>query len=195
MSSKKEKPAKKEKLTPWRYSQAKLLLYQDIVDGDITDDCDAEMAYGFREEFQAYEFKNFKNNLKTLRASINKNQGKADNDLAALLHDMAIRPPRDETVLVWHKSKAKKLLKKDINEGLHNGLSTIDVWRSRNEYQRWESKTFIKHYHQEINSRKQSNYWDNVAKKKKRFLKKITEIVAKPDSDDEDDDDNGTFMI
>jgi hypothetical protein len=180
------KVKKEPKPTPWRFSQAKLLLYEDIVGGLITDDCQAELVYGMRQEFQEYPFANFKNNLKTLCNTINVNQAKADNDKEALLHDMAIRPPKDPNVKVWNGSSAQKLLKKDIDEGKHDEMTTRELWASRTEYQEWPAKKIIKHVHGLTNARKNSTYWENKKNKTAKLVKTINAIVKKPDDDEEE---------
>lgn len=187
MSTNPKTTPKVAEATPWRFSRAKMLLYEDIVGGIVTDDCVAEIVYGKRVEFQEYPFNNFKTNLKTLRNTINKNQAKADNDMEALLHDMVILAPRDPSIKLWNGSAAQKQLKKDIDEGRNNGMTTREFWTSRAEYQEWPPKKFIKHVHQVISSRKQSNYWENRTTKKKNLMKKIADIVKKPDDDDDDE--------
>jgi hypothetical protein len=185
---------KKTKQTPWRHSEAKMLLYKDIIDGEVTDDIEAELVYGMREEYQAYEFKNFKTNLKNLRCTINTHQSKADEDMNALFHDMHLLPKKENTS-VWHGSEAEKLLKQDIDEERNKGISTRDFWLTREEYKEFPSKKFIKHVHQGLNSRKQSKYWQHKMTKKKKFMKQIKKLVKADNDADENNEDDDAFSF
>ena len=80
---------------PWRKSQAKKLLSQDIIDGIVTPAMDAATVYKMRPEYNDYPFKNFKPNLKSLRLAIAKGP----------------KPPK------WRKSAAKELLRDEILSG------------------------------------------------------------------------------
>jgi hypothetical protein len=155
----------------------------------VSQDCAPELVYGMREEFQEYNFTNFKANLKTLHNTINTNQAKAENDKAALLHDLLVRPPKNPAVKKWNESAAQKLLKEDIEEEKHHDMTTRQLWESREEYQEWPAKKFIKHVHSWTNSCKQSTYWVNKTKKKTSLVKTITEILKKPDEDGNDETD------
>jgi len=92
---KKKKPATKKatkeaKPTPWRYSKAKELLTQDIVDGTVEDWRPPSDVLLMRPEYAPYEYENFVTNLRTLRKGLIKQQELADADAAALAHDLAL---------------------------------------------------------------------------------------------------------
>jgi uncharacterized protein (UPF0332 family) len=97
---------------------------------------------------------------------------------------------------MWHGSKAEMLLKKDIDEERHKAFSTRDLWQTRDEYKQFSSKKFIKHVHQELNSRKQSMYWQNKKSKKKKFIKHINKLFHKQETDEnENDEDADAFSL
>jgi hypothetical protein len=66
----------------------------------------------------------------------------------------------------WHKSEAKNLLKKDINDGRHKEMKPEVLHGTREEYQAFPLKTFWNHIYQEVDSRAKRAH--RYAKKKKR---------------------------
>ena len=66
----------------------------------------------------------------------------------------------------WHKSEAKNLLKKDINDGRHKEMKPEVLHGTREEYQAFPLKTFRNHIYQEVDS--QAKRAHRYAKKKKR---------------------------
>jgi hypothetical protein len=66
----------------------------------------------------------------------------------------------------WHKSEAKNLLKKDINDGRHKEMKPEVLHGTREEYQAFPLKTFRNHIYQEVDSRAKRAH--RYAKKKKR---------------------------
>jgi hypothetical protein len=55
---------------PWKTSQAKHLLQEDILSGKVTIGMKAEEIYEMRVEYKNYKLRSFKINLKNLQASI-----------------------------------------------------------------------------------------------------------------------------
>jgi len=50
-------------------------------------------------------------------------------------------------------------LRKDMDEGKHEGIEPHNFYLSQNEYQMFPSKVFNKHVHQESNARRGRSYW------------------------------------
>ena len=78
--------------SPWKDSRAKMLLQQDILDGQVTASMKPQQVFEMRAEYKPYGIKRFRSNLYSLCLSTKENQGKADSDSAALVHDPRIHP-------------------------------------------------------------------------------------------------------
>jgi hypothetical protein len=109
---------------PWRTSRAKMLLRQDIVDGTVDESMGPKEVFQMRQEYPAYEYANFANNLKSLRESIKQNRG-------------AVKP------VPWQNSRAKMLLRQDIVDGIVNeSMEPKEVFQMRHEYPAYEYDNF-----------------------------------------------------
>jgi hypothetical protein len=155
---------------PWKDSDAKKLLRQDILDGKVVDSMMPKEVLVMRPEYEPYR-KNFGSNLRSLQKMIRENQAKADSDSAALAHDHRIRPPAAYTSKGyprWDGSDAQRLLKKDIDAGLTRSLKPSLLHDSRVEYQVFPLKVFRDHIQQEHRSRIEKAYWLNRQQKAKK---------------------------
>jgi hypothetical protein len=85
-------------LSPWRDSEAKGLLQQDILSGAVPAEMSHKDVYNSRPCYQCYPFKNFVTNLKNLRKLLAQGQ-------------TAGAPPQ------WKTSQAKEQLQSDILSG------------------------------------------------------------------------------
>jgi hypothetical protein len=160
--------AKEEK--NWKDSEAKRLLREDIIAGVIQASMAAKDVYDMRPEYKKWAFKNFQTNLKNLRKAIADSYARMLADCEAYGHDRALlmtlgagTNPQD---VPWHKSEAKKLLKKDIDNGKHKQMKPEALHGTREEYQAFSLKTFRNHIYQEVDSRAKRAH--RFAKKKKR---------------------------
>ena len=63
----------------------------------------------------------------------------------------------------WHVSEAKKILKRDINDGKHLQFKPLDFHVTREEYKTFSLKVFRNRIYQEVDSR---------SKRATRFAKK-----------------------
>jgi hypothetical protein len=164
--------------SPWRNSQAKHLLKEDIVKGLVYSSMPAKEVYQMRPEwYKRYKFNNFKTNLDSLHKRITKDKDRADEDLAAFLHDMAILPhPTNAAAAAyprWQDSEAEQLLKSDIEAGVGTtSLKPQQLWESRIEYQAYPLNVFRKHIHQEMRAETEKGYWLNKKKEKEEKKKK-----------------------
>ena len=92
---------------PWKTSEAKKLLYNDILSGDVYETQELEEIYMSRPEYAHYDFDNFKVNLRNLRNAIKKKQMAAEIDENAYHHDMSIVPSvLRRTGVFWPDSMA-----------------------------------------------------------------------------------------
>ena len=173
--------AKPEK---WAKSKAKQLLRQDIIDGKVTDDMNPEDVYNSRDEYKRFELQNFKTNFKNLKESVYTAYEAMGEDCEIYGHDIALLkiirandPPRK---VPWHKSEAKLLLEKDIDDGKHvaimdNGkkITPKELYQTRLQYREFSLAVFRDHIYQEVDRRAKK---DVRFKKKKRRMKPPADI-------------------
>jgi hypothetical protein len=156
--------------SPWKDSRAKMLLRQDILDGKVTTSMMPQQVFEMRAEYKPYGIKRFRSNLYSLRSSIKENQGKADSDSAALMHDRRIHPKAAYTPKGyprWDGSDAQRLLKEDVESGLTMHLDPSFLRETRLEYKVFPLKVFRDHIYQEVRLKTGSSYWMNHSKKGK----------------------------
>ena len=126
-----------KKPTPWAKSKAKQLLREDIIAGVVTPEMDGAAVFLMRPEFQLYKLTNFKSNLGNLREAITKDHKRMQKDCEWFGHDLALLKTlrkNDPLPIQWHQSEARKLLKQDIDDGLHTTMKPSDLWASRPEF-------------------------------------------------------------
>ena len=153
----------KKKDPKWRSSRAKELLLEDIKNNIVSNGIEAEIVFGMRLEYQEFEFKNFKINLRNLLDFAEKSRDRADDDREAVEHDMMLAAFRQAE---WHGSDAERLLSEDVeNHMLDEGAPRI-FWLSRPEYQQYPLEKFRKHLYQARRSEK-STFWLSKKGKKK----------------------------
>lgn len=156
------------KAVPWQHSEAKKVLTSDILDGSASSDMSWRQVFAMREDLYTPYKKNFATNLRNLRKSLKSLQERADEDRAAVVHDLALFPrssvnPRGEPR--FDGSEAQRLLKQDVaNEDEGEGLKPMAFWLSRDEYQVFRLVVFRDHLYQERNQRLRKSYWLNLNK-------------------------------
>jgi hypothetical protein len=78
------------------------------------------------------------------------------NDCIAYAHDLAhvkaLRVNDPPTNPPWHKLDAMWLIKQDINHGKHSAMASLKLYKTRDEYQQFDLKTFDNHIYQEVDS-------------------------------------------
>ena len=76
--------------------------------------------------------------------------------------DLLLHPQRDATAVgfpFWDTSEARVSLKRDIDSGIHDRMSTTELWQSQDEYQAFSLKKICDHLTQEQRRRKHNAYW------------------------------------
>ena len=105
----------------WAGSQARKLLFEDIINGHVTNEMKPRHVRALREEYQQWEAKNFGPNLRSLRSIIARDYARMKKDREDFLHDMekikAKRSKDTNKKIPWHKSNARVLLNALIDEG------------------------------------------------------------------------------
>jgi len=165
----KEKPPKPK--VPWQDSEARKMLYKDIVDGVVEDCMPPREVILMRPEYNEYR-EYFANYLRTLRLSIKRNIANAELASRAVKHDRRVMLPyASKPYPPWRRSEADVSLKADIADGLHRTMKPQDMYESRKEYKDvYPLSVFRGHIYQEINSQRESSYWlhRNDKKNKKK---------------------------
>jgi hypothetical protein len=146
---------------PWAESKAKALLMQDIIDGVVPKNPCSTMPtnviFTSRPEYAEYGYSAFSGRLSRLRAQINRELKRAEDDLAAfnnykahnVVHKMSAHGYPE-----WDGSDAQKQLKLDIDDGLHEILEPKELWCYREVYDSFPLRVFKDHIYQEIDTRK-----------------------------------------
>jgi hypothetical protein len=162
--------------TTWKGSEAKRLLIQDLMSGEIPLDpkeMEPAQVYLQRPEFANFDYERFCNRLRDLRAQIRASKHHASSDSAALTHDWCIYPKKPNKYCGeprWEGSEAERLLQLDIDEGKNMSHVPIDLHKSRNEYKKYPLKVFQKLIDQEERHRKDVAHCRSRSTKKKRRL-------------------------
>ena len=163
--SEQPKPAEK-----WKDSRAKKKLTKDILGGKVPPEWKPRQVLAMRPELYKPFKKNFGNNLRNLRKSLIAQQDRADQDDAAVQHDLNLYPRSKDDFHGyprWDGSAAQRFLKEDINAGKHITLMPKDLQKTRAEYKLFPLKVFSDHICQEKTSRLAKSYWLNRQKKQK----------------------------
>ena len=147
---------------PWRKSQARHLLEQDLLN-DVILINNYEMGpaevYGQRPEFAEHSYTSFPRRLQALRDQCAIQLNRRQDDITAFENDAQFRAriiqQRDALPLSrWEGSDAERLLKVDITNNLHEQLLPKELHASRNENQQFSLRVFRGHIHQEVKRRK-----------------------------------------
>jgi hypothetical protein len=157
------------KAVPWQHSEAKSVLTSDIFEGTLVKpEMTAQQVLATRAELYAPYKKNFATNLRNLRRSLKALQGRADEDQAAVVHDLE-RFPRSMVNPRGHPrfdgSAAQRLLKQDVDNGEDVGVKPMAFRNTRPEYEQFPLKVFRDHLSHERQRRVESSYWLNKRKK------------------------------
>jgi len=118
---------------PWQNSTAKKLLHDDILAGRTKNKSSTEVYYS-RPEFQCYKRQRFTTNFRNLDKTIQARMKCADNTKAAYDHDLPILQAQRAQGFHYDGSDLQKQLRRDVQEGLTDGLKPQMVRISRQIY-------------------------------------------------------------
>ena len=174
--------SRRNKPADWRNSAAKRILRNDIITGDVLPNDKAKDVWLMHPEYSAYNPTNFATNLRNLRNAISRDSARADTDYKAYRHDRAIvQSSIVNSVPVWHRSLAAKLLKQDMKDEKHNNVKPAELYKSRVEYQCFSQKTFRNRIYQEKKRQEKSEALKNGTHPRYTKLKvreAVREILA-----------------
>jgi hypothetical protein len=154
-------------VVPWKISEAKEILKEEILRGNVTLQTNWLVVYNSHPLYWEYEEKHFKVNLKNLIIALEKKEGRAVFERDAVLHDRILHPRPQLTnrgYPFWDTSAASAFLRDDVKDELQKTMSVDQFWRSRAAYQQFPRNVFGKHVSQECNRVKGKSYWLNKRK-------------------------------
>ena len=159
----------------WKTSKAKQVVAQDIIDGvipmkgkfDSFSLCDRYCASN--EWFRNFPFDQTRcdSRIKSLQETVGTLKKRAEHDSKEITKDLQKHPPKDKNARGeqrWEGSDAQKLLKEDMDNGLHLNKSGRELWLSRGEHMLFGNVVFMKHIDEEKQTRKE---WDPASSKKR----------------------------
>ena len=153
---------------PWKSSEAKKLLFADIVSGEATDWMSPAEVFMMHPDYSLYKYSSFVANLRNLRIAVKKLKESAALSQRALHHDICLMPPVImRTKPRWAGSFASRFLKEDVESGASTRMASNELWLSRAIYQAFSLASFKGHIHQEMNSRRERAYWSFQSSKKR----------------------------
>lgn len=120
-------------------------MLKDIKDNIVCEDIEAELVYGMRVQYLAFEFTKFKKYLSSLLEFADKCRVRAADAKAAVEHDVLLQIYDPNK---WHGSDAERLLAEDIKAGIFKEGLPSYFWRSRPEYQQFSLDKFRSHLYQ-----------------------------------------------
>ena len=137
----------KEPKITWKKSDAKWLLYKDVMDGlvplEATNQDNGQSTMQLREiyimrpEYSNYLYEKFSSRLSSLRKTIKVANTRANDDEEAFKNYKQNHEPSEflhKGYIQWQGSEAQELLGEDMEAGLHKRLGKKELWGSRPEY-------------------------------------------------------------
>jgi hypothetical protein len=152
----------------WRNSDARQIILCDLESGYLPldeEELSAEEAwetvYKYMDKFADVPFFQFKEKLADHRAQAQKYHLTSLRDEGALLHDRMLYPQSTHNARgerVFAVSPALSLLRQDIEAGLHERMSSAQLYHHRPEYAAFVQSIFYHRIYQEIRRQKYVNY-------------------------------------
>ena len=159
---------KKEK---WATSEAKRLLRDAIIAGTVKRGDVVDTVHRSNSENAKWPIQNFKANMNNLFDAIALNYKRMMEDCKAYGNDLDIlleyRQENPLPQIPRHKSEAKPLLEKDMDDKKHLDMQPQELYESRLEYRVFSLKVFCGHIYQEEKKRENKN--SRFQKTKKRL--------------------------
>jgi hypothetical protein len=123
----------------WKDSQARRLLYMDILKGDITPDMSTEEIFLQRPEFAHYDLAKFGSRIAGVRKQVKQKNDRAKEDKEAFdtfCNNHEIQHYSRKGHIEWQGSESQKLALKDLEDGLHD-LSIKGTRKQKGGYRRF----------------------------------------------------------
>lgn len=164
--------ARKKYKPPTLWEIAKPLLTADILDNTVTASMAPSAVVLMRHQYFVVKYANFCANFLALKKKLGVDCTSARDDDLALQNDRLLHPIDMENPRMaypcWDGHPAQRLLKEDIDDGKHLGVTPAALRETKEEYKAFPLSVFRKHIHQEVRSRVETPYWLEYKAKKRR---------------------------
>jgi hypothetical protein len=178
---------------PWVKSDAKAILREAILAGEVDDDMAPMDVYCWDPVFAYYKYENFRTNLRTLKEKVQEDRRRFQQDQIKLSHNLALFDRLEicnRGYLFWHTSRAKKKLKKDLEDPHLTDLKPQQLYATRISFQQFPLDVFRGHIYQEKRAKKSTSYWlhrhEEEAELEARLAQREADIRAELDESDSD---------
>jgi len=165
----KETAKKKSSETePWYTSSKKTCLGYTLLHDmylnqpNIINHMTAEEIWTSQPEFQKYPLDDFKRYNKSMKILVSKKVVRAATEEAIFQEDMRNYQHKQITcrgTLFWGENAAKKMLIKDVENGIGRAMKTKELWESRKEYQAFPYEFFRKRVYEVRQKALATPYW------------------------------------
>jgi len=170
----------------WNFSDEKKVLTKDIVDGIVPPEMPPSEIYNMHDGIyhQWRDYPKWRDRVRRLRNKIHKDLDRKTSDEQAFASDSHLRTaaakPHSRPYPRWDGSEAQRLLKTDIENGLHKQMTPKPLRETRQEYQEFPLPVFAGHIGQEVRSLTESPYWmAKTAQKRAKRASKARKKAAK----------------
>jgi hypothetical protein len=190
-NAKKKTKSNEQKLKPWQHSDAKKKLAGKLMSSTKHKYWGMESLeiYEDDEDFQKYEFRNFKSNVNWLKGVITEQLKQINFENSVVANQIALFPCGELTNCgrpYWDTSKARPLLEDDIACELEKKKANKEykiikpkkLRKQHPEYLEWEPTLFSKIFHDELKKQHGQVFWVEKRNKvnMKKYLKKRAEL-------------------
>lgn len=166
----------------WGKSAARMVILYDLESLRLSTDDDEyppseiwEEIYSKLEEFEDVPYWQFEENVIKLRNAYDKSRDKSLQEDLILADDLAKNPTTTHNArgeLKFYLTRAKQLLRHDIEKQNHVGLTASEFQETRVEYRPFKKRKFRERIRQEIRFQKYRNYLEDKRMNKLAKLKK-----------------------
>ena len=136
----------------------------------------AEQIWTSQPEFQKYPLEDFKRYNKNMKTLVSHKVVRAATEEAIYKEDMRHHPQKQITCRgtpFWGKHVVKKMLIKDVEDGIGRTMKTQQLWESREEYQAFPYDFFCKHVYEVRQKALAAPYWQAKRNKNGRELHRL----------------------
>jgi len=178
-----------KKVVPWRKSQAKERIREQLLKDDSLMDVDEHVIYQMSEDHKQYEESRFVSNVKSLKKVIKEEKERVAFEEAAMINDRQKFPKAGMTYwkyIRFDTSEAKEALRKDVKEKLHTTMKPQVLQQTNESYQQFPLAVFRKHIYQEEYAQLGRSYWMNKKKEKAEREKAAKKKAKKMNREDRD---------
>jgi hypothetical protein len=173
---------KSNEIEPWYTSSKKTCLGYTLLHDmylnqpNIINHMTAKEIWTSQPEFQKYPLDDFKRYNKNMKILVSNKVVRAATEEAIFQEDMRNHQHKQITcrgTLFWGEHAAKKLLIKDVDDGIGRTMKTQELWKSRKEYQAFPYEFFRKRVYEVRQKALAAPYWQVKRNKNGRELHRL----------------------